>query len=88
MSRLNQVKDIFIFSCFTGLAYSDVKKMSHENIAIGIDGEKWLFVNRTKTDTASRVPLLPTAIEILESIKIIHSASTKNDYCLCLAIKK
>jgi site-specific recombinase XerD len=67
--RLNQVKDIFLFSCFTGLAYSDVKKMSQENIATGIDGEKWLFINRTKTDTASRVPLLPTALEILDKYK-------------------
>jgi site-specific recombinase XerD len=65
-ARLNQVKDIFLFSCFTGLAYSDVKKMSYDNLAIGIDGEKWLCINRTKTDTASRVPLLPTALEILE----------------------
>lgn len=67
--RLNQVKDIFLFSCFTGLAYSDVKKMSYENIATGIDGEKWLFINRTKTDTASRIPLLPTALEILDKYK-------------------
>ena len=67
--RLNQVKDIFLFSCFTGLAYSDVRKMSQGNIATGIDGEKWLFINRTKTDTASRVPLLPTALEILDKYK-------------------
>lgn len=67
--RLNQVKDIFLFSCFTGLAYSDVKKMSQENVATGIDGEKWLFINRTKTDTASRVPLLPTALAVLDKYK-------------------
>ena len=67
--RLNQVKDIFLFSCFTGLAYSDVKKMSYENIATGIEGEKWLFINRTKTDTASRVPLLPTALAVMDKYK-------------------
>jgi site-specific recombinase XerD len=67
--RLNQVKDIFLFNCFTGLAYSDVKKMSPENVATGIDGEKWLFINRTKTDTASRVPLLPTALAVLDKYK-------------------
>lgn len=38
--RLNQVKDIFLFSCFTGLAYIDVKKLTKNNITIGIDGEK------------------------------------------------
>jgi site-specific recombinase XerD len=67
--RLNQVKDIFLFSCFTGLAYSDVKKMSYENVATGIDGEKWLFINRTKTDTASRVPLLPTPLTVVDKYK-------------------
>ena len=43
--RLNQVKDIFLFSCFTGLAYVDVKKLSRKNIGIGVDGEKWIFIN-------------------------------------------
>jgi len=69
IERLNQVKDIFIFSCFTGLAYSDVKKMNYKNIVTGIDGKKWLFINRTKTDTASSVPLLPVALVILDKYK-------------------
>nr|WP_315201430.1 hypothetical protein [uncultured Flavobacterium sp.] len=38
--RLNLVKDIFIFSCYTGLAYIDVKGLKKDHIAIGIDGEK------------------------------------------------
>lgn len=63
--RLNQVKDIFLFSCFTGLAYSDVKKLSRKNIGIGVDGERWIFINRTKTDTRSNIPLLPIASAIL-----------------------
>lgn len=64
--RLNQVKDIFLFSCFTGLAYSDVKKLSRKNIGIGVDGGRWIFINRTKTDTRSNIPLLPIASAILE----------------------
>jgi site-specific recombinase XerD len=64
--RLNQVKDIFLFSCFTGLAYADVKKLSRRNIGIGVDGERWIFINRTKTDTRSNIPLLPIASAILE----------------------
>jgi site-specific recombinase XerD len=68
-SRLDQVKDIFLFSCFTGLAYADVSKMSQDNISIGIDGEKWLYINRTKTDTPSRIPLLPIPLEILNKYK-------------------
>lgn len=64
--RLNQVKDIFLFNCFTGLAYADVKKFSRRNISIGVDGEQWIFINRTKTDTWSNIPLLPIASTILE----------------------
>jgi site-specific recombinase XerD len=64
--RLDQVKDIFIFCCFTGLAYSDVKKLSANNVVIGIDGGKWIKINRSKTDTRSNIPILPTAEAILE----------------------
>jgi site-specific recombinase XerD len=64
--RLNQVKDIFLFSCFTGLAYADVKKLSRKNIAIGVDRERWIYINRTKTDTRSNIPILPIASYLLE----------------------
>lgn len=69
IDRLNQVKDIFVFSCYTGLAYSDVKKLTKKNICIGVDGEKWIFVNRTKTDTRSSIPLLPISTGIIEKYK-------------------
>ncbi|MBX9785244.1 MAG: site-specific integrase [Chitinophagaceae bacterium] len=67
--RLNQVKDIFLFSCFTGLAYIDVKKLTKNNITIGIDGEKWIYTNRQKTDTRSNIPLLPMAEKIIAKYK-------------------
>lgn len=67
--RLNQVKDIFLFSCFTGLAYIDVKQLTQNNIGFGIDGGKWIFTNRQKTDTRSNIPLLPMAEEILNKYK-------------------
>ncbi len=63
--RLELVRDIFVFSCFTGLAYVDVKQLTLDNISIGIDGDKWIFKNRQKTDTTSKIPLLPTAQEII-----------------------
>lgn len=66
VARLNLVKDIYIFSCFTGLAYIDVKQLKKENLTIGIDGNKWIFTHRQKTDTASKIPLLPVAEEIIE----------------------
>jgi site-specific recombinase XerD len=64
--RMEQVRDIFIFSCYTGLSYSDVEKLTPASITIGIDGGKWIFTTRTKTDTASRIPLLPMADSIIE----------------------
>ncbi|WP_445749415.1 site-specific integrase [Polaribacter sp.] len=63
--RLELVRDIFIFSCFTGLAYIDVKQLNLDNISLGIDGDKWIFKNRQKTDTASKIPILPVAQEII-----------------------
>src|SRR5690606_2241175 len=63
-ARLEQVRDIFMFSCFTGLAYVDVKELKTTDIAQGIDGEQWVFKHRQKTDTPSRIPLLPAAQEI------------------------
>lgn len=64
--RLELVRDIFIFCCFTGLAYVDIKGLKHDHIGIGIDGQKWIFKNRQKTDTKSKIPLLPIAEEIIK----------------------
>jgi site-specific recombinase XerD len=66
IDRLGLVRDVFVFSCYTGLAYSDIEKLTTADIAIGIDGEKWIFTNRKKTETASRIPLLPVALRIIE----------------------
>ncbi|MBZ0245127.1 MAG: site-specific integrase [Cyclobacteriaceae bacterium] len=66
VARICQVRDIFLFSCYTGLAYADVKKLSRAEISVGIDGEKWIFTHRQKTESSTRVPLLPPAQEILD----------------------
>jgi site-specific recombinase XerD len=63
--RLSQVRDIFLFSCYTGLAYVDVKKLTKSNVNIGIDGDQWIFTHRQKTDTSTRVPLLPLAQKLI-----------------------
>lgn len=63
--RLGQVRDVFLFCCFTGLAYVDVFKLKTEHISKGNDGERWIFTNRQKTKTRSAIPLLPTAIKII-----------------------
>lgn len=67
--RLNYVKDIFLFSCYIGLAYADVKKLKWSGIAPGIDGNFWIFTNRQKTDTQSLIPLLPAAQAIIEKYR-------------------
>ncbi|MGV9004120.1 site-specific integrase [Flavobacterium sp.] len=65
IERLNLVKDIFLFSCYTGLAYIDVKNLTKSNVILGIDGEKWIYTHRQKTDSASKIPILPVAQQIL-----------------------
>jgi site-specific recombinase XerD len=64
--RLELVRDIFVFSCFTGLAYIDVKQLTRNHISIGIDGDKWIFTTRQKTETLSKIPLLPMAQQIID----------------------
>jgi site-specific recombinase XerD len=66
IDRLGIVRDIFVFSCYSGLAYSDVKKLKRSEIIIGIDGEKWLVSKRQKTDITARIPLLPSALRIID----------------------
>jgi len=67
--RLSQVRDIFLFSCFTGLAYVDVQQLRRSDIRKGVDGEQWVFKRRQKTHTPSRIPLLPSALAILNRYK-------------------
>jgi len=67
IARLTYVRDIFLFSCFTGLAYADVKKLKRSEIGVGLDGEKWIMTKRQKTNTPSRIPLLPGSLQILNT---------------------
>jgi integrase len=73
--RLEEVRDCYLFSCYTGYAYSDAAALTPDDIAIGIDGEKWIIRNRIKTDTTENVPLLPIPLEIIEKYRNHH------DYC-------
>lgn len=65
IQRLEQVRDIILFACYTGLAYIDVSKLSDDNIVLGIDGKKWIKIKRTKTRTVCNIPILPQALEII-----------------------
>lgn len=67
--RLEHVRDIFIFSCFSGLAYIDVKNLTQDNIRTSFDGNLWIMTKRQKTNTSVNVPLLKIPQMILEKYK-------------------
>jgi site-specific recombinase XerD len=64
--RLNQVRDIFLFSCYTGLAYADIKKLTRTEINSGVDAQKWIFTSRQKTGSSVRIPLLPVTFPLMK----------------------
>lgn len=68
-NRLEYVRDLFVFSCYTGLAYIDVMQLSSGNILLGIDQEYWIFTKRKKTETSVRIPILPKALILIEKYK-------------------
>jgi integrase/recombinase XerD len=69
ITRLTNVKDLFLFSCYTGIAYGDIMLLTKNNIVEGEDGNLWIETNRKKTATPVKVPLLPQALEIIEKYK-------------------
>ncbi len=64
--RLDIVRDIFVFSCYSGLTYVDVANLTKNNIRLGIDGDLWIITKRTKTKSQSNIPLLPKAHELIK----------------------
>ena len=69
-----QTRDVFVFSCYTGLSWIDAKNLKIENIVIGFDGRQWIFTAREKTEQPVKIPILPKAMEIIEKYK---------DHCEC-----
>lgn len=67
--RLEEVRDCYLFSCYTGYAYSDAEALGPEDVTIGMDGEKWIIRNRKKTETIENVPLLPIPLEIIQKYR-------------------
>lgn len=64
--RLDRVKDVFVFACFTGFAYCDIEQLKKSDIQIGEEGEKFVRKSRTKTGQNALVPLLDIPLEIIE----------------------
>lgn len=73
--RIQQVADVFLFGCFTGYAYSDLKKLSPENVVKDANGQLWIHTRRIKTDNVSHVPLLPIAQQIIDKY-------SNHSYCI------
>jgi site-specific recombinase XerD len=67
--RLERVRDVFIFICYTGISYSDLLNLRVDNIAKGIDGKNWLTYERQKTKIRTSIPLLPQAQNIVNKYK-------------------
>jgi site-specific recombinase XerD len=66
ITRLQQVRDAYVFCCYTAYAFSDVMALTMDNIVMSIDRELWLCKDRTKTETAENVMLLPIPKEVIE----------------------
>lgn len=71
---MSQIRDVFAFCCLTGLAFSDVKQLRPEHIAVDINGVNWIRKPRQKTGSMCNIPIISAAQEIL-------SRYSDNDYC-------
>jgi integrase len=69
IKRLDIIRDLFVFCCHTGLAFSDIKELTDENIQIGVDKNMWIIKKRKKTNIVSKIPLLDTPARIIEKYK-------------------
>ncbi|MBW7890971.1 MAG: site-specific integrase [Chitinophagaceae bacterium] len=67
--RLSVVRDIFIFQCYTGLAYIDAFQLKRTDIKKGNDGGLWIISSRQKSKSSTNIPLLPKALKIMEKYK-------------------
>lgn len=74
---LERVKDVFLFSCYTGLSYIDLKELRSDQLVLGLDGHQWIHTKRAKTNEAVKIPLLPKANEIIEKYKSDANLSDK-----------
>ena len=69
IERLTVVKDLFIFSCYTGISYGDIMKLTNNNVLTGIDGNQWIMGKRNKTNIPFKIPILPTVEKIIKNYK-------------------
>ncbi|WP_188049351.1 site-specific integrase [Flavobacterium sp. GP15] len=71
--RLSTIQDLFIFCCYTGLAYNEMANLEKQNIQIGFDDMNWIQMKREKTQRQISIPLLPKAQEIIEKYSDLNN---------------
>ena len=79
IERLQVIRDLFLFQCYTGLAYKDLEALTPDHIVIGQDGGNWIFIERGKTGVLCKIPILPIPQQILDSYA---------DHPLCMRRRK
>ncbi|HZJ36964.1 MAG TPA: site-specific integrase [Gillisia sp.] len=90
-----KTRDVFVFACYTGLSYIDVKLLTKNNIVKGIDGDYWVFGSREKTNKPVKIPLLNKALEIInkydgaltDSLLPVYSNQKVNTYLKEIALE-
>lgn len=76
IDRLSEVRDVFIFQCFTGFAFQDVYALTTDNIIlVGLSGERWLIKDRGKTGVSEMVPIMPIVEELIQKYQF-HTCRT------------
>lgn len=69
ITRIAQVRDVFVFCCFTGLAFIDVKTLTLKDLEQGVDGTLWIRKQRNKSKQWAHIPLLPQARQIIDQYR-------------------
>jgi site-specific recombinase XerD len=67
--RIRKIRDAFIFGCYTGLAFTDMKELTPSDIREDLDGTQWINKPRVKTGIMFKIPLLPVPKEIIKRYK-------------------
>ncbi|MBU2994821.1 site-specific integrase [Cellulophaga baltica] len=76
--RLQLIKDLFVFSCYTGLSYGDVMNLTKDNLCLGIDRKQWIYSQREKTRIPIKIPLLSKALQIIEKYETPRRPNTND----------
>lgn len=73
VQRIQQIKDMFVFCCYTGLAFKEMIALARNDFVIEFDGNLWIKVRRVKTSRSYKVPLMPQAKKIIEKYYQVDS---------------